>query len=86
MGVETGLTGSSTVGLTGVPDNQTGLTNTPTGPTDPNSPVLENSASSNLEHDKADVLIGGNLLLVICMIQATKLIERFGGLLLSLHW
>jgi hypothetical protein len=82
MGVETGLTGSSTVGLTGVPDNQTGLT----GPTDPNSPVLENSASSNLEHDKADVLIGGNLLLVICMIQATKLIERFGGLLLSLHW
>jgi ribonuclease HI len=43
-------------GLTDVPDIQTSLTNTPidlTGPTNPNNPVLENSASSNLEQDKA---------------------------------
>jgi ribonuclease HI len=49
LGAETGLT-SSKVGLTGVPNFQTNLTDTPTGltgPADPNSPVLENSVSSN---------------------------------------
>jgi hypothetical protein len=32
------------------------------------------------------LLIGGDLLLIICRIQVTKLIERFGGLLSGLHW
>jgi hypothetical protein len=59
LGPETSLTSSSTVGLTGVPNDQTDLTDTPTGlttPADPNSLVLENSASSNLEHDKVDAI------------------------------
>jgi transposase InsO family protein len=46
-------------GLTGVPGVQTSLTDTQTsltGLADLNSPVLENSASSNLEHDKADAI------------------------------
>jgi hypothetical protein len=58
LGIETSLSGS-TVGLTNVPHFQTGLIDTPTGmtgPADPNSPVLENSASSNLELDKADAI------------------------------
>jgi hypothetical protein len=58
LGEKTNLIGS-TVGLTGVPDVQTSLTNTPTGltsPADHNSSFLENSASSNLEHDKADAI------------------------------
>jgi hypothetical protein len=58
LGIESGLT-KSIVGLTSVPDVQTGLTDTPTGLTshdDPNSPVLEKSVSSNLEHDKADAI------------------------------
>jgi hypothetical protein len=57
-GPETSLVGS-TVGLTDVPDVQIGLTDTSTsltGPTNPNSHVLENLASSNLEHDKADAI------------------------------
>jgi ribonuclease HI len=57
LGAEAGLTGS-TVSLTGVPNDQTGLTDTPTGLTGsvvPNNPVLEDSTSNNLEHDKADV-------------------------------
>jgi ribonuclease HI len=45
LGVETALTGN-TVGLSDVPNVQTGLTDTPTGPTDPNSSVLENLASN----------------------------------------
>jgi hypothetical protein len=55
-GVEIGLTGSP-IGLTGVPGAQSGLTDTPTSlisPTIPNNPVLENSASSNLKHDKTN--------------------------------
>jgi hypothetical protein len=87
-GAETGLTGNP-IGLTGVLGIQTGLTNTPpdmTGPAIPDNPVLEDSASNNLEHDKANMLIGGDLLLIICKIQVTKLIERFGGLLSSLRW
>jgi hypothetical protein len=58
LGIETGLSGSI-VGLTNVPGFQTGLIDTPTGmtgPADPNSLVLENSASRNLEHDKADAI------------------------------
>jgi hypothetical protein len=58
LGAETNLTGSP-IGLTGVPGAQIGLTNTPTDLTDPavpDNPVLENLASSNLEHDKADVI------------------------------
>jgi hypothetical protein len=58
LGAETGLTGS-TVGLTSVLDVQTGLTDTPTGLTDlvdPNSIVLENSASSNLEYDMVSAI------------------------------
>jgi hypothetical protein len=88
LGAETGLTGNP-IGLTGVLGIQTGLTNTPidmTGPAIPDNPVLEDSASNNLEHDKANMLIGGDLLLIICRIQVTKLIERFGGLLSSLRW
>jgi hypothetical protein len=58
LGPETSLVGS-TVGLTDVPDVQIGLTDTSTsltGPANPNSHVLENLASSNLEHDKADAI------------------------------
>jgi hypothetical protein len=58
LGAETGMT-SSTVGLTSVPDVQTGLTDTPTGmtgPAVPDNPILEDSTSNNLEHDKADVV------------------------------
>jgi hypothetical protein len=58
LGAETGLTGS-TVGLTNVLDVQTGLIDTPTGLTDlvdPNSIVLENSASSNLEYDMVSAI------------------------------
>jgi hypothetical protein len=58
LGVETGLTGS-TVGLTSVLDVQTYLTNTPTGltgPAVPDNPILEDSTSNNLEHDKTDVI------------------------------
>jgi hypothetical protein len=58
LGAETGLTGSP-IGLTGVLGIQTGLIDTPTGLTDladTNIPILENSASSNLEHDKTDVI------------------------------
>jgi hypothetical protein len=32
------------------------------------------------------LLIGGNLLLIIYKIQVSRLIERFDGLLSSLHW
>jgi hypothetical protein len=49
LGAETSLTGS-TVGLTSVPDVQTGLTGTPTsltGPAVPDNPVLKDSASNN---------------------------------------
>jgi ribonuclease HI len=58
LGTETGLT-SSTVGLIGVPDVQTDLTDTPTGltgPAVPDNPILEDSASNNLEHDRVDVV------------------------------
>jgi hypothetical protein len=58
LGVDTSLT-SGTVGLTGVPDVQTGLTDTPTGltsPAIPGNPVLEDSASNNLEHDMPNVV------------------------------
>jgi hypothetical protein len=58
LGPETSLVGS-TVGLTDVPDVQIGLTDTSTsltGPANPNIHVLENLASSNLEHDKADAI------------------------------
>jgi hypothetical protein len=61
LGVDTSLTGG-TVGLTGVPDVQTCLTDTPTGltgPAVPDNPVLEDSASNNLEHDRADVVDWG---------------------------
>jgi hypothetical protein len=44
----TGLT-SSTVGLTGVPDVQT-------GPAVHDNPILEDSTSNNIEHEKADVV------------------------------
>jgi hypothetical protein len=42
-----------------VPDVQTSLTGTPIGltiPVDPNSPILDNSGSSNLEYDKANAI------------------------------
>jgi hypothetical protein len=55
---ETDLIGS-TIGLTGMPKAQTGLTNPLadlTGLTVPNSPILDNLASNGLEHDKADVV------------------------------
>jgi hypothetical protein len=58
LGAETGLTGSP-IGLTGVHGAQTSLTDTPTGltgPVVPDNPILENSVSSNLEHDKADIV------------------------------
>jgi ribonuclease HI len=58
LGAEIDLTGS-TVGLTGVPDVQIGLTDTPTdliSPVVPDNPVLEDSTSKILEHDKADVV------------------------------
>jgi hypothetical protein len=58
LGVDTGLTGE-TVGLTNIPDVQTGLTDTPTsltGLTVHDNPVLEDSTSNNLEHDRADVV------------------------------
>jgi hypothetical protein len=58
LGVETGLTGSP-IGMPGVHGAQTGLTDTPTGLTGPTisyNPILENSASSNLEHDNANVV------------------------------
>jgi hypothetical protein len=42
----------STIGLTSVPDTQTGLT----GPIDPNSHVLDNLAFSNLEYGKVDAI------------------------------
>jgi hypothetical protein len=45
--------------LTGVPGTQIGLTDTPTsmtGPAIPDILVLESLASSNLEHDKGDVI------------------------------
>jgi hypothetical protein len=45
LGADTGLIGG-TVGLTGVPDIQTSLTDTPTGltgPAVPNNPILEDS-------------------------------------------
>jgi hypothetical protein len=32
------------------------------------------------------LLIGGKPLLIICMIQVERLIEKFGGLLSSSHW
>jgi ribonuclease HI len=51
LGAETSLTGS-TVSLTIVPDVQTSLT----FPIVPDNPVLEDSASNNLEYDKADVI------------------------------
>jgi hypothetical protein len=57
-GTETSLTGSK-VSLAGVTEIKTCPTDTPTGltsPGDPNSPILENLASSNLEHDKADAI------------------------------
>jgi hypothetical protein len=56
LDIEIGLTGS-TVGLTGVPNMQTGLTDTPaslTGPAIPDNHVLEDSTSNYLEHDMAD--------------------------------
>jgi hypothetical protein len=55
LGIETGLTGN-TIGLTGMPDVQTGLTNISIGPADPNSSVLENSASNCPEQDKTDAI------------------------------
>jgi hypothetical protein len=58
LGAETGLTGNP-VSLTEVPGIQTSLTDKPIGLTDPaipDNPVLEDSASNNLEHDRADVV------------------------------
>jgi hypothetical protein len=58
LGTDTGLT-DGTVGMIGVPDVQTDLTDTPTGltsPAVPDNPVLEDSASNNLEYDKANVV------------------------------
>jgi hypothetical protein len=58
LGTDTGLT-DGTVGMIGVPDVQTDLTDTPTGltsPVVPDNPVLEDSASNNLEYDKANVV------------------------------
>jgi hypothetical protein len=57
LGADTGLTGG--VSLTGVTDIQTDLTDTSTSlisPTVPDNPVLEDSASNNLEHDRANVV------------------------------
>jgi hypothetical protein len=51
LGAKIGLT-DSTVSLTSVPDVQIGLT----GPAVPDNPVLEDLASNNLEHDKADII------------------------------
>jgi hypothetical protein len=70
MGAETSLTGI-TVGLIGVPDIQTGLTNTLTGMidhADTNSLVLENLASNSPEQDKADVIDWRRPILIICRI------------------
>jgi hypothetical protein len=42
-----------------VPGAQIGLTDPPTGQTGlaiPDNPILENSASNGLEHDKADAI------------------------------
>jgi hypothetical protein len=58
LGAHTGLTGG-TVDLIGVPDIQIGLTDTPTGltsPTIPDNPILEDSTSNKLDHDRADVV------------------------------
>jgi hypothetical protein len=58
LGADTGLTGG-TIGLTSVLDVQTGLTDTPTDltrPAVPDNPVLEDSTSNNLEHDRVDVV------------------------------
>jgi ribonuclease HI len=62
LSAETGLTSSSTV-LTGLSGAQIGLTDRPTGLTSPIIldssdlvPRVENSASDNLKHDKADVV------------------------------
>jgi hypothetical protein len=62
LGVEIDQIGSS-VGLSGTPGAQTGLTNAPTGLIGPtvldssvSTPRVENSASDGLEHDKADIV------------------------------
>jgi hypothetical protein len=58
LSAKTGLT-SSPIDLTSVPGAQIGLTDPPTGQTGlaiPDNPILENSASNGLEHDKADAI------------------------------
>jgi hypothetical protein len=77
------------IGLTSTSEAQTGLTDPPTGQSGlaiPDSPILENSTSSDLERDKADVVDWRRPIMIICKIQITRLIERFGGLLSSSQW
>jgi ribonuclease HI len=78
LGIETDLTGSP-ISLTSVLGAQTGLAVR-------GCAILENLASTDLEYDKAILLNGGDLLLIICRIQVTRLIERFSGLISSSHW
>jgi hypothetical protein len=92
LNIETCLTGSST-GLTISSRAQTGLTDrltSLTGPVIPDNsdlvPRVENSASDNLKHDKANVVDWRNSLLIIWRIQVKGLIEKFSDLLLSSHW
>jgi hypothetical protein len=88
LGVETGLTGSP-IGMPSVHGAQTGLTDTPTGltgPTIPYNPVLENSASSNLEHDNANVVDWRIPIIDYLQDPNRKLIGKFGSLLSNSHW
>jgi hypothetical protein len=77
------------IGLTSTSEAQTGLTDPPIGQSGlaiPDSPILENSTSSDLEHDKADVVDWRRPIMIICKIQITRLLERFVGLLSSSQW
>jgi hypothetical protein len=80
---------SADTGLTGVPDIQTGLTNTPTsliGHADPDNPILKNSTSNNLEHDRADVVDWRKPIIEYLQDPSHKVDRKFSGLLSSLHW
>jgi hypothetical protein len=76
-------------GLTGVPDIQTGLTNTPTsliGHANPDNPILKNSTSNNLEHDRADAVDWRKPIIEYLQDPSHKVDRKFSGLLSSLHW
>jgi hypothetical protein len=76
-------------GLTGVPDIQTDLTNTPTsliGPAVPDNPILKDLTSNNLEHDRADVVDWRKPIIEYLQDPSHKVDRKFSGLLSSLHW